>query len=66
MMELRARQDHDRKLVRMRGPEGDRAREQARTGGSGPRHRGPQPIMTRMRHDSPQVIIMKILFGSFF
>lgn len=54
MMQLRARQDQERKLIRMRGPEGDRAR----AGVAGPRHRGPQPIMHRMRHDSPQVTIV--------
>lgn len=49
MQQLRTRQEHERRLVRMRGPEG----EKARTGGNA--RRGPQPVMHRMRQESPHL-----------
>ena len=54
-MELKARKEKERQLIRMRGPEGDRARQMGRVGVNQARHRGPAPVMNRIRHDSPQV-----------
>lgn len=65
-MEMRARQERDRMLHRMRGPEGDEARRTGRVQ-NGPRLRGPAPLVQRpalshaqrqqqlLYHDSPQV-----------
>jgi hypothetical protein len=65
---MRARQERDRMLHRMRGPEGDEARRTGRMQ-NGPRPRGPAPLVQRpnlshqhaqrqqqlLYHDSPQV-----------
>ena len=63
---MRARQERDRMLHRMRGPEGDEARRTGRVQ-NGPRPRGPAPLVQRpslshqqrqqqlLYHDSPQV-----------
>ncbi|CBY08721.1 unnamed protein product [Oikopleura dioica] len=66
IMEMRARQERDRMLHRMRGPEGDEARRTGRVQ-NGPRSRGPAPLVQRpalshaqrqqqlLYHDSPQL-----------
>lgn len=66
---MRARQERDRMLHRMRGPEGEEARRTGRVM-NGPRPRGPAPLVQRppapnlshaqrqqqlLYHDSPQV-----------
>ncbi|CAG5088520.1 Oidioi.mRNA.OKI2018_I69.PAR.g11873.t1.cds [Oikopleura dioica] len=69
IMEMRARQERDRMLHRMRGPEGEEARRTGRVM-NGPRPRGPAPLVQRppapnlshaqrqqqlLYHDSPQL-----------
>ena len=53
---LLAERQHHMKLQRMRGPEGEKARERAARGlGMGHVPVRPTPVMHRMRHESPQV-----------
>merc|ERR1712130_41672 len=53
---LLAERQHHMKLQRMRGPEGEKARERAARGlGIGHVPVRPTPVMHRMRHESPQL-----------